>query len=264
MSLRPQHMATHAATTGMLPQTGGGGVGRTGRGKKKAPAKRLTAEQRAEEARLNDPYGDHSQTSGPRRRTRVVRRRVRRRRVSNGKTQSNYGTTNSGKTQGKAKAQNSGQAQLAQHSSGPSNQHMMRRMNANSNLARMSANFQSQNSGQSAGPKTPAGKKMAMLGNLQQMMKNDYAAMKANENDGAFTYRTSEARQLVATLGTMVASSNKKSSKKDGKAEDKKPLSPKQFAAQKGLLRRLKAMSDPTGELPPDLPTDYRPFESVA
>jgi hypothetical protein len=142
---------------------------------------------------------------------------------------------------------------------------MMRKMNSQSNLAQMTANFRSGQSGQPQGPQTSVGRKMAMLGNLQNYMKNDYAAMKCNDNDTAFTYRTSEARQLCATLGTMVASTTSQGKKKDSKStSDNKPLTPKAFAAQKGLLRRLKMMSDPGGQLPPDLPKDYRPFERVA
>jgi len=140
---------------------------------------------------------------------------------------------------------------------------MMRKMNSQSSLNRMTANFRSGQSGQPAGPQTQVGKKMAMLSNLKNYMSNDYNAMKANDSDKAFTYRTSEARQLVATLGTMVASSTKQT-KQDTKAEDKKPLSPKQFAAQKGLLKRIKMMSDPSAQMPEGLPPDYQPFESVA
>ena len=45
---------------------------------------------------------------------------------------------------------------------------------------------------------------------------------------------------------------------------ESKGLSPAAFSRQKGLLRRLKAMSDPTGPMPEGLPVDYKPFESVA
>ena len=229
---------------------------------KKPAAKRVSAEQRAEEARLNDPYGDAGRTRGPAPRKRTVRRRVRRRRVG-GQTQPNYG--NSKTTQAKqAKTAKAQQQSFAQGPQGDSMAHMRRAMNGQSSLNQATANFRNAQGGRPAGPQTSVGKKMAMLGNLKNYMQNDYNAMKANENDKAFTYRTSEARQLVATLGTMVASSTKQG-KKDSKASDsKKPLSPKQFAAQKGLLKRLRMMSDPIGQLPEGLPPDYQPFESVA
>jgi hypothetical protein len=263
MSLRANHLAHHVANTG-FPTTGGGGAKKTTG--KKTTAKRVSAEQKAEQAQLNDPYGDHSggKTQRGGRRTRVVRRRVRRRRVGSQQTQqSNYGSS---KTQ---LAKNAKQAKAQAKSQGPSqssNQHMTRRMNSQSNLNRMSAQFAGNQTGQTGGPKTPVGRKMAMLGNLQNYMKNDYAAMKANDQDNAFTYRTSEARQLVATLGSMVSSTTKQGKKKDtkGTKDDNKGLSSAAFGRQKGLLRRLKAMSDPTGQLPEGLPPDYKPFESVA
>ena len=263
MSLRANHLAHHVSNTG-FPATGGGAKKTTG--KKKAPAKRVSAEQKAEQARLDDPYGDHGGAKRSKRgggQTRVVRRRVRRRRVGSQQTQSNYGTSKADQ------AKNAKQAKQQSRAQGPgqsSNQHMMRRMNSQSNLNQMTAQFRGNQSGRAGGPQTPVGKKMAMLGNLQNYMKNDYAAMKANDQDNAFTYRTSEARQLVATLGSMVASTTSQGKKdtKGSKDSDNKGLSPEAFGRQKGLLRRLKAMSDPTGQLPEGLPPDYKPFESVA
>ena len=244
-----------------FPKTGGAGGKKTGGVKPRVPKKRISSEQRAEEARLNDPYGDH-QNRGTRKETRVVRRRVRRRRVKGGKTQSNYGTT---QTKGSKKAKSGGQTQLAQGSQGPANKHMMSRMNSQSNLNRMTSNFQSAKQGGARGPQTTAGKKMFMLGNLETMMNNDYAAMKAgNDKDTAFTYRTSEARQLVAALGMMQNQDVKKKDKKKDKDSGKASLSPAAFSRQKGLLRNLVAMSAPDAPLPEGLPEDYKPFESVA
>lgn len=260
MSLRSQHMATAATNLG-FPATGGaGGIGKKGKAPGKSKAKRLSAEERAEQARLDDPYGNHG-TQGPRRRTRVVRRRVRRRRVSTGKTAPQYGTSKSQQAKQAKQAKAQQQTHLPPQNS---MKHMMRMRDSQSSLNRMTANFRNAQAGQNSGPKTPVGKKMAMLGNLQNYMKNDYAAMKANEKDSAFTYRTSEARQLVATLGTMVASATKQGKKDTKTSDSKKPLSPKQFASQKGLLKKLKMMSDPMGTLPEGLPPDYQPFESVA
>jgi hypothetical protein len=261
MSVRSHHVAHHVANTVGFPATGGGPNKTTT--KTKAPAKRLSAEQKAEQARLDDPYGNHSGTgraeSGGRR-TRVVKRRVRRRRVGSQKTSQYSQTSKSGQT-GTAK-QAKGQAKAQ----GANPQQHMTRLTAQSNLNRMTAQFQGNQAGRPGGPQTPVGKKMAMLGNLQNYMKNDYAAMKANDQDNAFTYRTSEARQLVATLGSMVASTTKQGQKKDTKdsKSDNKGLSPEAFGRQKGLLRHLKAMSDPSGPLPEGLPPDYKPFESVA
>lgn len=229
----------------------------------KPAAKRVSAEERAEQARLNDPYGGVGGSQGPRRRKKLVRRRVRRRRVG-GQAKPNYGTS---------KAQQSKQAKTAKaqaqtFTQGPSGAdpqaHMQRSMNSQSDLNRMTSNFRNAQGGRPGGPQTAVGKKMAMLGNLKNYMQNDYACMKANDSDKAFTYRTSEARQLCATLGTMVASSTKQGKKNSKTSDTKKPLSPKQFAAQKGLLKRLKMMSDPTGQMPEGLPPDYQPFESVA
>lgn len=261
MSVRSHHVAHHAASQIGFPATGGGPNKTTT--KKKAPAKRLSAEQKAEKARLDDPYGNHGGAGRTERRgkeTRVVRRRVRRRRVGTQQTQPNYGTSKAQQAQNAKQAKAQAKAQGPQ---GSSNQHMMKRMNAQSNLNQMTAQFRSGQMGQPGGPQTPVGKKMAMLSNLQNYMKNDYAAMKANDQDTAFTYRTSEARQLVATLGSMVASTNKQTQKKDGKS-DSKGLTPAAFSRQKGLLRKLKAMSDPQGPMPEGLPVDYKPFESVA
>jgi hypothetical protein len=263
MSLRANHAAHHVGTTG-FPVTGGGTKKTTG--KTKAPAKRVSAEQKAEQARLDDPYGSgagRAERGG--RQTRVVRRRVRRRRVgTQQQAQPNYGTSKSdqAKLAKQAKSQAKGQA-TGQASN---QQHMMRQLNSQSNLNRMSAQFQGNQAGQPSGPRTPGGKKMAMLGNLRSYVSNDYAAMKANDQDNAFTYRTSEARQLVATLGSMVSSTTKQGQKKDTKdsKSDYKGLTAAAFGRQKGLLRQLKAMSDPSGPLPEGLPPDYKPFESVA
>jgi hypothetical protein len=256
MSLRASQFVAHQANNIGFPTTGG----KTKKsGPKKTGTKRVSAEEKAEQARLDDPYGG-GQTRKGEGRTRVVRRRVRRRRVSNGQAKPNYGTskTQQAKTVKQAKSQ-----QLAQQQGPDSQKHMMR-MNSQSSLNRMTAGFRSQQAGRPQGPQTPVGKKMAMLGNLKNYMSNDYAAMKANDGDKAFTYRTSEARQLVATLGTMVASSTKQGKSDTNDSTEKKPLSPKQFAAQKGLLKRLKMMSDPSGQMPEGLPPEYRPFESVA
>lgn len=257
MSLRAQVAANHMHT--QLPKSGGkvdsGGTSKTRK-------RRLSAEKRAEEARLNDPYGDHS-TTGPLRRGRVRRRsvRVRRRRVGHQAQvaqQSNSGKTNKGGKAGKA----SGGGWV--HSGPPNHaESHMQRFNSGGNLAQMTAGFKNANSGRPAGPKSPVGQKMAMLKNLKSYMEVDYNCMKANENDKAFTYRTSEARQLCATLGTMVASANKQN-KKDSKSEDKKPLTTAAFSKQKGLLRKLAMMSEPHGQLPEGLPDDYEAFEHVA
>jgi hypothetical protein len=265
MSLRANHLAHHVGNTG-FPVTGGGTNKTTS--KKQAPAKRVSAEQKAEQARLDDPYGDHGGAGRTQRgggRTRVVRRRVRRRRVGTQKSQSQFGASTSGKAgqTGQTKAQAKGQA-AGQTAGQNSNRHMESRMSAQGNLAKMSSQF---TSGQTnSGPKTPGGQKMHMLQRLRDYVQGDYAAMKAgNEKDTAFTYRTSEARQLVATLGSMVRST-KKDDKKDTKdsKSDNKGLSAAAFGRQKGLLRHLKAMSDPSGPMPEGLPPDYQPFESVA
>lgn len=266
MSVRSNHLAHHAATNIGFPNIGGTPK-KTGTESTK-PKKRLSAEERAEKARADDPYGNHGarRSEGAQGRTRVVRRRVRRRRVGTQQTQQQFGTSKSQQAQQKGKA-GKPQGQNGPNQTGNSNQHMMRRMNSQSNLNQMTAQFRSSQAGSPNGPQTPVGKKMAMLGNLQNYMKNDYAAMKANDQDTAFTYRTSEARQLVATLGSMVASTTKQGQKKDTKksgGSGDKGLSPAAFSRQKGLLRRLKAMSDPTGPMPEGLPVDYKPFESVA
>lgn len=267
MSLKANHFAQHATTVGGFPAAGGpGGNKKTGTKKTKTRKKKaLSARQKAEAARADDPYGNHGASETRRRGDGRVRRRrvkVRRRRVSTGQAKPNYGTS---KAQQAKNANKSGKAQLAQQNTGPSNQHMMRSFNAQSSLNRMTAGFRGAQAGRPQGPQTPMGKKMAMLGNLQCYMKNDYACMKANDQDTAFTYRTSEARQLYATLGTMVASATKQGQKKDTKSSDDKPqLSSKAFTRKKGLLKKLKAMSDPTGPMPEGLPVDYKPFDNVA
>lgn len=271
MSLRSQHLSHHAAANNLVfPNVGGGGTTKkTSTGTTaKTKEKQLTAEEKAEQARLNDPYGDHK-TGGAERKTRVVRRKVRRRRVGNqsnttptGKTAPNYGTSKTQQTQQAKQAKQAKGTLLANGTGGDPQAHMMKRMNAQSSINRMSANFV--NNQANSGPQTPVGKKMAMLNNLSNYMNNDYNAMKCNENDKAFTYRTSEARQLCATLGTMVASTSKQSKDSKSTSDTKKPLSPKQFAAQKGLLKKLKMMSDPSVHLPEGLPADYTPLELTA
>lgn len=265
MSLSSNHLAHHAANIG-FPLPGGGTPVRE-KTTEEPPKKRLTAEEKAEKALREESYGN----SGARRsergggQTRVVRRRVRRRRVDTQQTQPQYGSSKT--QQAQQTKQTRAQTRAQANQSGPSsNAHMMRRMNSQSDLNRMTSQFQNSQMSGSNGPQTPVGKKMAMLTNLKNYMENDYNAMKANDQDTAFTYRTSEARQLVATLGTMVASANKKTdNKKSGSSSsDSRGLSPEAFSRQKGLLRRLKAMSDPAGPMPEGLPVDYKPFESVA
>ena len=263
MSLRAQLVGNQAAQN-HFPAAGGttGGTGGTSKTRRR---RRLSAEKRAEEARLNDPYGDHGGARGPEQRGRVRRRsvRVRRRRVG---TQAKVAQQTTAGKSGQAKqGGQAGKAGGGWVHSGPSNQaeSHMQRFHQQGNLNQMTAGFRSANSGRPSGPQSPVGQKMAMLGNLQKYMENDYNCMKANEGDKAFTYRTSEARQLCATLGTMVASANNKG-KKDSKTEDRRPLTPAAFAKQKGLLRRLAMMSEPDGRLPEGLPPDYQPFESVA
>lgn len=269
MSLRSQHLSHHAAANNLVfPNVGGGVTTKKPSTTQKSKEKQLSAEEKAEQARLNDPYGDHK-TGGAQRKTRVVRRKVRRRRVGNqtttastGKAAPNYGTS---KTQQAQQAKQAKQAKGQFHANGAGGDpqaHMMKRMNAQSSINRMSASFV--NNQANSGPQTPVGKKMAMLNNLSNYMNNDYNAMKCNENDKAFTYRTSEARQLCATLGTMVASANKQTKDTKSSSDTKKPLSPKQFAAQKGLLKKLKMMSDPSVHLPEGLPADYTPLELTA
>ncbi len=165
MSVRSHHVAHHAANNIGFPNIGGTPKKTGTEGTK--PKKRLSAEERAEKARLDDPYGNHGsrRSEGAQGRTRVVRRRVRRRRVGTQQTQQQYGTTKS------QQAQQKGKAGKAQGQAGPnqtsSQQHMMRKMNSQSNLNQMTAQFRSGQAGSPSGPQTPVGKKMAMLGNLQ-------------------------------------------------------------------------------------------------
>lgn len=271
MSLRSQHLSHHVAGNNLgFPNVGGGVTTKKPSTPKKTKEKQLSAEEKAEQAKLNDPYGDHK-TGGAQRKTRVVRRKVRRRRVGNqGQTPATTTTSKAAPNYGTSKAQQAQQAKQAKQqmqakgTGGDPQAHMMKRMDAQSSLNRMSAGFIN-NQSQANGPQTPVGKKMAMLGNLANYMNNDYNAMKCNENDKAFTYRTSEARQLCATLGTMVASATKSNNKDTKSSSDtKKPITPKQFAAQKGLLKKLKMMSDPSFHLPEGLPADYKPMELTA
>jgi hypothetical protein len=106
-----------------------------------------------------------------------------------------------------------------------------------------------------------------MLTGLNSYINNDYNHMKVNPDDKAFAYRTAEARQLGATISQMVASSTRQAGGNAPKTnEDTQPrsLSPAAYGRQKKLLRSLAAMSEPHPRLPDNLPTDYRPFESVA
>ncbi len=204
---------------------------------------------------------------GANQQTRVVRKKVRRRRVDAGQTQSSWG---GGKTENSKQTQK-GQKNAQTAHTGPGS-HMLRgKMTGQSSLVRASVLYQN-NSAQNAQQGQPSNfaTRQNMLKGLSNYISNDYAMMKANPDDKAFTYRTAEARVLNSTINQMVAASAKPSGgskSKDGesgsKTEDSR-LSPEAFGRQKGLLRKLVSMSEPNQSLPEGLPPDYRPFEGVA
>lgn len=230
-------------------------------GKAKVKAKRrLSAKERAEAQSAADPYGQ-TQTGGAKQK-RVVRKKVRRKRVGP-KTVQTSDLNKAAKQQTTAKAGRPGRAAGAQGAGNSS--WMFPQMNAQSGLQQMHQQFSQNKAQQSKGPQTPTGQKFAQLGRLQSYIQNDYAMMKANPNDKAFTYRTAEARQLEATIGTMLAGATKQGkSKDDKKTSNDSRLTPAAFAQKKGLLRNLLAMSEPNAPLPEGLPQDYKPFEGVA
>ena len=212
---------------------------------------------------LADPQrfqpGQPGQTQGP---TRTVLKKVRVRR-NNGEssdTNSTNGTNGSGQTG------RSGRAGGPQGTQG--SYHMLQRSSmGQSDLVRASVLYQNnQAQQQQQNNPTNLGVRNRMLNGLQSYIQNDYQMMKLNPDDKAFTYRTAEARQLGATIGQMVASTSRQASGTN-KTNEETPsprLSPEAFGRQKGLLRRLSAMSEPNPRMPDNLPADYRPFESVA
>ncbi len=239
-----------------LPGTGGKAKGTT----KKTKAKRLSAKQRAEAQAAADPYGQ-TQTGGAKRK-RVVRKRVRRKRVGP-KTVQTSDLNKTAKQQSTGKAAKAGRGAAAQGTGNSS--WMFPQMNAQGNLSQLANNFAQNKAQQQQGPQSANRQRFDQLGRLQNYIKNDYAMMKANPNDKAFTYRTAEARQLEATIGTMLAGATKQGkSKDDKKSKTDSRLTPAAFSQKKGLLRNLLAMSEPNAPLPEGLPPDYKPFEGVA
>jgi hypothetical protein len=241
-----------------FPQTGPGT-----RETREERNQRLEAEDRKNEA-LNDPYGLRNAQGNPQAQnadgtTRVVRKKIRVKR-------------NTGQTEGSSNGSNgtsgTGRNRESYAQTGP-NSLLNRTWNGQSSLVRASVLFknnQAQNPQQNQNQLQTRNK---MLTGLNQYINNDYQMMKLNPDDKSFTYRTAEARQLTSTIGQMLVSTNRQTSggnKKSGSSSDSTStrLSPEAFGRQKTLLRRLSAMSDPNPQLPDNLPTDYRPFESVA
>lgn len=223
---------------------------------------RIAAEDRAQEV-LNDPYGLRQQPGQTPDATRVVRKKVRVRR-NNGQAEG-ANSTNGGQS-----AQGTGRQKGTQRG-GPAGQagtyHMLQRSSmGQSSLVRASVLYQNNQAQNPQQATSNLGVRNKMLNGLNNYIQNDYQMMKLNPDDKAFTYRTAEARQLGQTIGQMVASTTRTGNNtktKDGESTSPR-LSPEAFGRQKGLLRRLAAMSEPHPKMPDNLPTDYRPFESVA
>jgi hypothetical protein len=164
------------------------------------------------------------------RRNRVIRRRVRRRRVGASNAVAQYGSAKANKE--KAQAQGRG--------SGPSEGLIERHKDAQDKLDRIEAKLRKHR--RSTGSLRLIDKKIALLGDMHRFMRNDFADFRESSCDNAFTYRTSEARQLVATLGSMVASSTKQG-KKGMKNRDYK-LTIEEWKFQQDLLKRLKELEE--------------------
>jgi hypothetical protein len=255
-----------AVGSSFTPGTGGGNIGgfpqtQTGGGVRETPQERrdrIAAEERQEV--LNDPYGlrqqnQPGQTGGT---TRTVRKKVRVRRTT-GEAVSTNDTSSSNQT---------GQTGRTQRNQGPQGTyHMLRNSTlGQSSLVRASVLFQNNQAQNLPQPQSNLGVRNKMLMGLNNYIQNDYQMMKLNPDDKAFTYRTAEARQLGATIGQMVASTSRQATNAN-KSNDETPttrLTPEAYGRQKGLLRRLAAMSEPNPKLPDNLPTNYQPFESVA
>lgn len=245
---------------GGFPQTGGNIQNRETPQERRD---RITSEDRAQEV-LNDPYGLRQQPGQTPGTTKTVLKRVRVRR-NNGQAE---GANNSNGTNGTEGASRRGGAQRGGPAGQAGTHHMLQRSTlGQSSLVRASVLFQNNQPQQAQqNPGSNLAVRNKMLQGLNNYIQNDYQMMKLNPDDKAFTYRTAEARQLGATIGQMVASTTRQSSKSD-KTNEEQPtprLSPEAFGRQKGLLRRLAAMSEPNPKMPDNLPTDYRPFESVA
>lgn len=253
---------TPGGNVGGFPQTGGNVQNRETPAERKD---RIAAEDRAQEV-LNDPYGlrnpnQQGQTNGT---TRTVLKKVRVRR-NNGQAEGTNNANGSNGAEGTGRAGRTGRGGAA---SGPMGAyHMLQRSTmGQSSLVRASVLYQNNQAQNAPQNQSNLGVRNQMLRGLSNYIQNDYQMMKVNPDDKAFTYRTAEARQLGATIGQMVASSTRQGTNAT-KTNDETPsprLSPEAFGRQKGLLRRLAAMSESNPKLPDNLPTDYRPFESVA
>jgi hypothetical protein len=220
---------------------------------------RIAAEDRAQEI-LQDPRGlRQNQLGDTNGTTRTVLKKVKVRR-NNGEAQNTENSGNANGTAGTGRAGRNTQA-------GPAGTyHMLQRSTmGQSDLVRASVLYQNNQAQNPQHNQSNLGVRNKMLCGLNNYIQNDYQMMKLNPDDKAFTYRTAEARQLGATIGQMVASTSRQGTNANKTNEETSPkLSPEAFGRQKGLLRRLAAMSESNPKLPDNLPTDYCPFESVA
>lgn len=247
-----------------VPQTGGaGGFPATGGAvsNRETPTEartRITAEDRAEQARLNDPYGQQPDRTGQ---TITRRVRVRRPRVQSQNTQAN---NNNGA--GNAKAGRGGPAGNA------SSYHMLNnRLNGQSSLSRASVLFQNQRSGQTGQANGNVSQRGQLLNGLGKYIGLDHSCRSLNANDKASTYGLSALNKLGECTRNMLTNHiaafipPDKKDKKDSKTNDSgSRMTPEALGRGKGLLRRLAAMSEPNPRFPDNLPADYQPYEGVA
>lgn len=244
-------------------------LNQTGPGVRETPQERrdrVATEERDRE--LQDAARERfAPGQGPGDAQRVTKKVLVRVRRNNGQAEGSNGTNGTNNTEG---AQSGRQTRRNGQAGGPAGTyHMLQsRGSAASDLVRASVLFQNNQAqtGQQTGTNAGLAVRNKMLQGLNNYIQNDYQMMKLNPDDKAFTYRTAEARQLGATIGQMVASTSRQGSNapKTNEETTSPRLSPEQFGRQKGLLRRLAAMSESNPKLPDNLPTDYRPFESVA
>ncbi len=218
---------------------------------------RITAEDRAEQTRLNDPYGQQPARTGQ---TITRRVRVRRPRVQNQNTQAN---NNSGQN---AKAGRGGPAGNA------SSYHMLNnRLNGQSSLARASVLFQNQRPGQTGQANGNVNQRGQLLNGLEKYIGLDHSCRSLNSNDKASTYGLSALTKLGECTRNMLTNHiaafippDKKDKKDTSSTNSDSRMTPEAMGRGKGLLRRLAAMSEPNPRFPDNLPADYRPYEGVA
>lgn len=252
--------AKNAAQSGVL-STAMGHTIRTGRPEK---ADRTTADvQRlapTDEGQESGPLSTPSEqtqakgTEGQQKPKRLVRKRVRRQRVSTGGTRDTGSSNRSSRTSGDVATT------TTRGTSGPGKH--MERLTADANLVRASQSQETRNNW-SQRPQTDQGVRKQMLNNLSRMAKLNYVDLHTGGSD--FAYPRREGRMIVMALAGLQAGGAKQQTKKaDSSTSDSTSSSSGmthgEYALKESVLGKVTAIFDP----PPKAPPGYTPVELVA